>query len=567
MKNTSKFVLNLSRQKISLGIISEHRQLEILDAFDPNEPAGIQSLKRLFLLAKALSNEIPLVEVFLPNDIITYETFISDSPNTPEEVKSVLAERKRLPISDLQVTLGEEVGSRAISVAFVETSVLEELRNFITQAGFKIKCFRAGKKIAGFSDNHELFPEYKYLKKNSITQNSMLKFASATVFLALGIFLLSNFSDLHFNGWQKEKFYPPEINTELVANLSEFHSLETSLTEELLKDFNLFTVTHSKEAPSLIQKVFWNPQGFQVSQNDLSPNLLEEFVPAPVSRSGIQFEVFSLNSNQTETPQFNSSEIIKEAVRKKLILFQSSIEITSLLESYEEDKFLLQNTINPTSEILNESKNDVSRTEISSTQINQFINKPEPISEANIIVETRLEKNVTPPKESPGINIKTEETPPELEQIAMEYAMAYMPYKKPLIIDSIRILSEPTLSTGALVYLEAPLSRPDLIVQSKRIKSSEVSLKARATQAPSIPKNASVGHNSTKRNFIDLDRTNLIGIIGRTSNPRAMVRLANGKILTLKVGDGFQGWRVFAIDRDKIHVENGTRQEILHLPG
>jgi len=64
-----------------------------------------------------------------------------------------------------------------------------------------------------------------------------------------------------------------------------------------------------------------------------------------------------------------------------------------------------------------------------------------------------------------------------------------------------------------------------------------------------------------------LDRTNLIGIVGKRSNPRALVRLANGKVLTLKVGAVFEGWRVFAIDRDKIHVENGSRQEILRLPG
>ena len=74
-------------------------------------------------------------------------------------------------------------------------------------------------------------------------------------------------------------------------------------------------------------------------------------------------------------------------------------------------------------------------------------------------------------------------------------------------------------------------------------------------------------HNATKRNFIDLDRTNLIGIFGKSSNPKAMVRLANGRVVILKLGDRFEGWRVFAIDGDKIHVENGSTQEILRLPG
>ena len=155
----------------------------------------------------------------------------------------------------------------------------------------------------------------------------------------------------------------------------------------------------------------------------------------------------------------------------------------------------------------------------------------------------------------------------ESEELVEKYTLELMPYKKPLIIDNIKILSEPTLSTGALAFLNSPLLRPSIIIQSKPVKASQVSLSARATKSPSIPKNASIWHNSTRTNFIDLDRTNLIGILGKSSNPRAMIRLSNGTILTLKVGDGFQGWRIFAIDRDKIHVENGSRQEILYLPG
>ena len=72
---------------------------------------------------------------------------------------------------------------------------------------------------------------------------------------------------------------------------------------------------------------------------------------------------------------------------------------------------------------------------------------------------------------------------------------------------------------------------------------------------------------SLRTDFIDLDRTNLIGIVGKSSNPSALLRLSNGKIVKLKVGQWFEGWRVFAIDRDKIHVENGFKQEILRMPG
>ena len=116
-------------------------------------------------------------------------------------------------------------------------------------------------------------------------------------------------------------------------------------------------------------------------------------------------------------------------------------------------------------------------------------------------------------------------------------------------------------------FVKIPKERPSYFKALKIIKPSQVKITAKATKSPSIPEKASVGYNSTKRNFIDLDRTNLIGIVGKSSNPSALLRLSNGKIVKLKVGQWFEGWRVFAIDRDKIHVENGFKQEILRMPG
>ena len=159
------------------------------------------------------------------------------------------------------------------------------------------------------------------------------------------------------------------------------------------------------------------------------------------------------------------------------------------------------------------------------------------------------------------------ETYPELKTSIVEYAIKISPYQKPLIIDSIKILSEPTLSSGALVFTKVPKKRPDYFKDLKVIKPSQIKITAKATRAPSIPEKASVGYNSTKRNFIDLERTNLIGIVGKSSNPSALIRLSNGKIIKIKVGQWFEGWRVYAIDRDKIHVENGFKQEILRMPG
>ena len=73
--------------------------------------------------------------------------------------------------------------------------------------------------------------------------------------------------------------------------------------------------------------------------------------------------------------------------------------------------------------------------------------------------------------------------------------------------------------------------------------------------------------NATINNILELNRTNLIGIFGTEFNAAALVRLSSGKIIKVKVGDRFDGWRVFAIDKDKIHLANGSKQETLRLPG
>ncbi len=201
MKYPSSFVLNLSRQRISLGMISAGEKIKELDSFDPNEPAGSQSLRRLFSLAKALIQRDPQVEVVLPNDIIQYETFISENSPTISEIRSTIANRSKTPNSDIEIALGEKVGSRAVSIAFAETAVLEELRKFINTAGFKIKCFRAEEDIAGFKRNNNLFPKYCF-KANKLSRFLKLKYV-AVIALFVGTLLFLNSKD---NFLRPEKF-------------------------------------------------------------------------------------------------------------------------------------------------------------------------------------------------------------------------------------------------------------------------------------------------------------------------------------------------------------------------
>ena len=65
---------------------------------------------------------------------------------------------------------------------------------------------------------------------------------------------------------------------------------------------------------------------------------------------------------------------------------------------------------------------------------------------------------------------KKQETFPEFDPLLIEYAIKISPYKKPSIIDSIRILSEPTLSSGAIIFVKIPKERPSHFKALKIIK-------------------------------------------------------------------------------------------------
>ena len=561
----STFALNLSRHKISLGIIRNSQKQEILDSFDPNEPAGNQSLKRLFLLAKALSKSDPIVEVFLPNDVIQSETFISENNPTYDEVRSVLAQRKGLSTSDIQVILGENVGSRAISIAFTETSVMQELTDFINKAGFRIKCFRAEKNIVGFKENDTFFPTYNSKKINQFQNYFNLKYTAAAIGILSCFFLFLIFQTNFYHDWTIAKSSSPTINSNFKLSKLDDNLIEMNSPNTSLKNFNFPTINTQNKDLFSNEKISLNLLAFSLPREELAPGFFKHFPPTSVSETNVWFKEYNIEPNQIDLIKFSNSKFIRTDTQKNLELYQPMREISNLVLPIDID-----NLISPTPQISNQETPHP--TEISTLQSETSANYTrKPVSkQENTKEEYKINENseviLEIPEKKP-VSTEIKAIAPELEPMAMEYASKFSPYKKPFLIDSIRILSEPTLSTGALVFLESPLVRPNVIIQSKKIKATDVNISARATKSPSIPKEISVWHNSTKTNFIDLDRTNLIGIFGKTSNPRALVRLSNGKILTLKVGERFEGWRVFAIDRDKIHVENGTRQEILRLPG
>ena len=142
------------------------------------------------------------------------------------------------------------------------------------------------------------------------------------------------------------------------------------------------------------------------------------------------------------------------------------------------------------------------------------------------------------------------------------------PTIKPKIIDSIKVLDNPTRSTGAVTFVGLPPEIPLAVTKLKKVYASSIKNLNVRSNPPSIPKRSSIVGNSTQKNLIELNRTNLIGVFGKRTGRVALIRLSSGNTVKVKAGQQFgDGWRVISIDLDKIHVTNGSRQETLRIPG
>lgn len=86
------------------------------------------------------------------------------------------------------------------------------------------------------------------------------------------------------------------------------------------------------------------------------------------------------------------------------------------------------------------------------------------------------------------------------------------------------------------------------------------------TVSPAIPSSASVTREATVRNAISLNRVNLIGVYGKPSDRRALVRLSNGRFRKVQVGDRIDGGRVSAIGEGELRYQKGSRNLVLKMP-
>ncbi|AXI41750.1 hypothetical protein [Sulfitobacter sp. SK011] len=83
---------------------------------------------------------------------------------------------------------------------------------------------------------------------------------------------------------------------------------------------------------------------------------------------------------------------------------------------------------------------------------------------------------------------------------------------------------------------------------------------------PSVPSKASVARQATVKNAINLRKVNLIGVYGKPSSRRALVRLSNGRYKKVVVGDRIDGGRVSAIGDSELRYTKNGRNVVLKMP-
>ncbi len=125
----------------------------------------------------------------------------------------------------------------------------------------------------------------------------------------------------------------------------------------------------------------------------------------------------------------------------------------------------------------------------------------------------------------------------------------------------------PARSRYALLYSERPRTRPKSFAsQVVRVATTPPSDPVPQEPRVQLPTSASVQQAATTRDAINLRNINLLGVAGSDGRRTAIIRMPNGKIVTVKTGDKFSGYQVAAIGRNAIRLRKNGRDTVLEIP-
>ncbi|MFP7672878.1 hypothetical protein ACG74X_05915 [Marivita sp. S0852] len=153
---------------------------------------------------------------------------------------------------------------------------------------------------------------------------------------------------------------------------------------------------------------------------------------------------------------------------------------------------------------------------------------------------------------------------------------AFRPVLRPATLKAAEENAQPEATQFAVAQSVQPVTRPRNfsrivarareVQQTQRAEVTQVAAVAPRTVQPRIPSSASVARQATVTNAINLRRINLIGVYGKPSNRRALVRLSNGRYQKVAVGDRLDGGRVAAIGASELRYTKNGRNVVLDMP-
>jgi hypothetical protein len=158
----------------------------------------------------------------------------------------------------------------------------------------------------------------------------------------------------------------------------------------------------------------------------------------------------------------------------------------------------------------------------------------------------------------PRPTVGTTVAPAVIEATRLATAQSARPDTRPRNFDRIVRRAAPTPGPR-----EEAAPEEEVEEQETRIAAASV---APRSVSPGLPSSASVARSATVANAINLRKVNLIGVYGKPSSRRALVRLSNGRYQKVSVGDRIDGGRVAAIGNSELRYTKGGRNVVLSMP-
>lgn len=215
-----------------------------------------------------------------------------------------------------------------------------------------------------------------------------------------------------------------------------------------------------------------------------------------------------------------------------------------------------------------------------------LVSRPDPAEETNTTASTDFVYDGLRPKPRPGTLIEDNQRT-RLGGVSLDELAALRPKLRPVSVkeeaeaklaDQMAQAAQEAAEADVepeeqLIAMLSPAPKPrprnfaSIVKRAEEApQETQVAAVAPRTVSPSIPSSTTVAKQATVKNAIRLNQMNLIGVYGKPSARRALIRMSNGRYKKVKVGDQIDGGRVAAIGDDQLRYVKGGRSITLKMP-